>query len=223
MAIKKPSCVHSVNSAKKTENHSIAEILIKNNPKAKLVSIKPEDGGLVNRLDYETSGIILAAKDRKTWGLMREKFKKSEIKKTYLAVMEGKVPESIKVENYIGSGGRNSKKVKVFSYKPPLKYRASAAATFFKRLKYNKENNTSLVEARIITGVRHQIRAHAKFIKHPLAGDKLYGSVFDSTDVFFLHSSGLEFLHPCTGEKLIIKSSPEKDFGAFGLQDIFSK
>ncbi len=121
-----------------------------------------------NRLDRNTSGIIIGAKNAEALRVMNEKIKNREVKKYYLAMAEGVTD----TEGMITSGiTRGDKKVSVTdsemdgSKKATLRYRRIAV-----------KNNLSLVEIELLTGRTHQIRAQMAHIGHPLAGDKKYGA-----------------------------------------------
>ncbi len=206
--------MHSVNLPQKNSSLSVAGFILSNDPKAINISKKNEDAGLVNRLDFETSGIILAAKNSKTWNKLHGMFSEAKIEKFYYALLEGKIDNVNQIENYIGTTGRNSKKVKVFSKKPASKYRPLKAISRFKLIKYSKTKNISLCSIQIVTGRRHQIRAHAAYLKHALIGDKLYGSNQIIADYlgaefpssFYLQAYLYRFIHPDTKEEIIISS-----------------
>lgn len=206
-AINKPACVHSCIIPKSPENTSIAWQILRSNPSASDISKKPEDAGLLNRLDFETSGIMLAAKTREAWQLMHQLYTNRNIQKKYYAVLEGKIKNTVNVQNYIGSAGRGARKVKIFRRKPALKYRARQALSVFKLIKYSSEKKLSFVEVEIETGVRHQIRAHAKEIGHPLAGDKLYGAKTEFSN-FLLHAFYCSFIHPYTSKNTELLLAP---------------
>lgn len=121
-----------------------------------------------NRLDRNTSGIIIGAKNAEALRVMNEKIKNREVRKYYLAVTEGVT----NAEGMITSGiTRGDKKVSVTdgetggSKKAALRYKRIAV-----------KNNLSLIEVELLTGRTHQIRAQMAHIGHPLAGDKKYGA-----------------------------------------------
>ncbi|UTC74221.1 RluA family pseudouridine synthase [Treponema sp. OMZ 792] len=131
--------------------------------------------GIVHRLDKETSGLIITARNLKTEKLLKSFFKKRMVKKYYLAILDGAPPKTkgrIKTSVFRSSSDRK-------------KFRASAdlskgkkALSSYKVLKSN--GRMSLVLFRIYTGRTHQIRLHAKFMGCPVAGDKVYGKRKDT-------------------------------------------
>jgi 23S rRNA pseudouridine1911/1915/1917 synthase len=156
--------------------------------------------GIVHRLDKDTSGIILIAKDEKTHALLSEKFKNREISKTYEALVLGyfKEPEgSIKLP--VGRSMKDRKKMGVV-------LRGRQSQTDFKVLK--EYMGCTLIEAYPRTGRTHQIRVHFSYIGHPVIGDKDYGNkesekIAKETGLSrqFLHSKRIVFDHPVTNEK----------------------
>lgn len=201
--INKPAQLHSVNLPN-SSNQSLAALIIEQFPEQESVALKIEDGGLVQRLDFETSGLILCARNREVWNQLYAMLKSGEINKTYWGVLEGEFPKQASLDNYIGAKGRNSKKVKVFTKKVE---RSLQAKSEFKLLKYFRKENLSLVEVKANSAKRHQVRAHAAFLGFPFLGDDLYGAKREGTEYklgskFYLHARALEFLHPISGKKL---------------------
>lgn len=217
LAVNKDPCMHSVMQHHSVEN-SMAFALSNYLKDAAFISPKKEDSGLVQRLDFETSGVIIAAKSRRVWDLLHEASASNSMQKTYLSLVEGHFPNSLKLENFIGTSGRRSKKVRVFTKQARTKFRPLPAETSFKLLKFFKDSNLSLIEAHIYVGRRHQLRAHAAFVGHPLIGDALYGSsrsieelganlkYLGSSPDFFLHARRLKLQHPKTQKTLLIEA-----------------
>lgn len=126
--------------------------------------------GIVHRLDKETTGLIITARNLKTEKLLKSFFKKRAVKKYYLAVLDGIPPKNkgkIKTSVFRSSSDR-----KKFSVSADLS-KGKIALSAYKVLKSN--GKMSLVLFRIFTGRTHQIRLHAKFMGCPVAGDKIYG------------------------------------------------
>ncbi|AIN94122.1 RluA family pseudouridine synthase [Treponema putidum] len=134
------------------------------------LSLDPYRMGIVHRLDKETSGLIITARNLKTENLLKSFFKKRAVKKYYLAVLDGVPPKNkgrIKTCVFRSSSDR-----KKFSVSADLT-KGKIALSAYKVLKSN--GKMSLVLFRIYTGRTHQIRLHAKFMGCPVAGDKVYG------------------------------------------------
>jgi 23S rRNA pseudouridine1911/1915/1917 synthase len=204
--LNKPSGIHSVNlSAEDKAEPSIASLLIQYDPAFEIASLKPQDGGLINRLDFETSGAIIAAKDRATWNFLFEEQRNQRINKTYLALVDGEICDKISIETWIYSRYRSSQKVSVEPANNRQPERSQLATTEFFPLKFLPNKRLTLVRALAHAARRHQIRAHAAYLGHPLIGDELYGSTRNLKDVislkqtnpgFALHAHTLSFRHP---------------------------
>lgn len=203
----KPPCVHSVISPRSDE-HSVAQGLLAVLPGLEQVSEKKEDAGLVNRLDFETSGVLLGAKSREVWLALREMLKRGAVQKSYLALLEGRLEDAIEIETYIGSSGRHSGRVKIFEKHVPKGVRALKGKTRFEPERYLFDGRATLVRAYASPARRHQVRAHAAHIGFPLVGDGKYGAKLKLSDVlperenqgsgpdFILHAERISFIHP---------------------------
>ena len=224
VAINKPSGIHSA-IVKGSEQPSVAQMLAARDEKMSAASLKPEDAGLVNRLDYETSGVLLAAKSKTIWLKFRENLEAKDARKTYLTILEGQAPQNQEVRNYIGSRHRHSKKVSIFQ-DLPAGGRALLAASSFELLEYWAEKNLSLVKVNLGSGRRHQIRAHAASIGCALLGDSLYGSTRQTNELagdapefllpgFLLHAESVEFRHPGNSKTLKITAPIPSIFELF--------
>lgn len=157
----------------------------------------------VNRLDRNTSGLLLIARNRTAAGRLSEAMKGGRIEKTYLAVLDGELPlgdgaidaclhrteESIILREVCASDAPDAAPSRT-------KYRVLAA-----------ENGHSLVEAHPITGRTHQLRVHFAYIGHPITGDDLYGSPSPFIARHALHARTLQFPHPTT-EKILQFTAP---------------
>jgi len=178
----------------------------------------------IHRLDKPTSGVLLFALDSYTAKLMSEQFRAHTIQKTYIAVGRGYVEESGLIDHAL------KEKLDKISDKDLSKYKdAQEAITTFKCLakvelkasvgRYDTVRY-SLVELKPKTGRKHQLRRHMKHINHHLLGDTKYGRGEHNKFVreeyamnrLLLHAISLEFLHPYTQEKLLVKGSLDKVF-----------
>lgn len=119
---------------------------------------------LVNRLDRETSGIVIVAKN----GYIKACLAKNQILKKYIAKVEGKVEEEDTIKTYIWKNPNSNIRCVAKEGKESI--------TKYKRLSYNQEEDYSMVEVTLVTGRTHQIRLSFASIGHPLVGDKVYGS-----------------------------------------------
>ena len=150
---------------------------------------------LCNRIDRNTGGIVMAAKNAETLRILNQKIKDREIAKFYLAIIHGKMtPPQGKLEGFLLKD-EDKAQVKVFRKPVPG---GKSAATLYKTLKVNR--GLSLVECELLTGRTHQIRAQFAAAGHPLLGDGKYGREKDNKQYgrFFqaLYSYKLEFTFP---------------------------
>ena len=164
--------------------------------------------GLVHRLDRETSGLLLVAKTQSAFDALREQFRRRQIKKRYLALVWGVTRSEGQVSYSLMHDPRDSRRMCAVIAESPAKTKKHwKALTRFRRLAATK--NVSLLEIQMETGVTHQIRVHLAALGHPIVGDALYGS--HDQDAFdlhrhFLHSCGLEFIHPAKTTMLKLAS-----------------
>lgn len=174
--------------------------------------------GIVHRIDKDTSGLLVAAKnDRAHHGLARQ-FAKHSIERVYLALCWGApLPRHGEVEGAIGRNPADRKKMAIVPGGKP-------ALTYFKVISIFGDY-ASLVECRLATGRTHQIRVHMTSIGHPLVGDQLYGkgnrkstapvtakTLLTAFPRQALHAKILGFDHPISGEKLLFESELPSDF-----------
>lgn len=155
---------------------------------------------LVHRLDNETSGLMVAAKNDASYETLRKIWNTDKVIKKYTALVFGKTPPHGKVTTPIAHHPRKKRKMTVGGPRP------RPAHTVFKTIQHFK--NYSLIEVKIKTGVRHQIRVHLASIGHPVVGDKLYQKKLKASRLF-LHLSHIQLPHPNSG-KTMKWSSKEK-------------
>ena len=161
--------------------------------------------GIVHRLDKDTSGVMMVAKNDETQTELSRMLKDREIEKHYLALAEGIMKEKEGViEAPIGRSKKDRKKMAVDPDGRP-------AVTEWKVLAEGR--NCSLLDVHILTGRTHQIRVHMRSIQHPVCGDPLYG--FEKgvkVPCLMLHARSLSFLHPRTKEKKTFQAPLPGDF-----------
>ncbi len=151
--------------------------------------------GIVHRLDKDTSGLMLVAKDDLTHMRLSKMLSERKIEKHYRAVVLGKMKEeSGEIEAPIG---RSRADRKLMAVVPDGRY----ALTKWRVMK--EMNDRTLLDVRIVTGRTHQIRVHMRHIGHPVLGDALYGvKNMPKADRLMLHAYSLAFTHPITGESM---------------------
>jgi 23S rRNA pseudouridine1911/1915/1917 synthase len=150
---------------------------------------------VVHRLDKDTSGLMMFAKNEKTKRRLQETWHTTISERTYVAVIEGATEEP---EGVITSYLKESKALMVYSSQDPNNGRK--ATTHYRTIKSNKKY--SLLKVNLETGRKHQVRVHMQDLGHSIVGDKKYGSTIDPIGRLALHASVLAFTHPITREHL---------------------
>ena len=151
-------------------------------------SLRP---GIVHRLDKDTSGLILVAKNRLAQANLSQQFKNRVVKKTYITLVKGKLtPEKGIIEAAIGRDPSHRQRMAVVS-------KGREARTEYRVIKYF--GNYTLLEIKPETGRTHQIRVHLAAIGFPVAGDATYGLKSPRFPRQFLHANKIGFLLPSTG------------------------
>lgn len=145
-------------------------------------------GGIVHKLDRDTSGVLVIAKNEKTFDELKGQFRNHTTKKVYVALVEGIVTEDSFTIN--APLGRNKKEYKQVANPSNPRGELREAVTDLKVLE--RGQSTTLVELLPKTGRTHQLRAHMTYIGHPIVGDKAYGSTVDAPRIM-LHAKELSF------------------------------
>ena len=156
--------------------------------------------GIVHRLDKDTSGIIIVAKNDKAHINLSEQIKDHKVKKTYIALVKGIVKENTATINMpIGRSEKDRIKMAVTK-------KGKEAITHFKVLK--RYDKYTLLQVNIETGRTHQIRVHLSQIGYPIVGDEVYSKGKNEWNIKgqCLHAKSLEFVHPTTGEKMYLEA-----------------
>lgn len=162
--------------------------------------------GIVHRLDRDTSGIMIGARNETTATILQKQFADRKTKKSYVAIVDG-IPKSSKARIDLPIG-RNPSAPSTFR----VDVKGKAAMTTYEVLAQNATN--ALVRLQPRTGRTHQLRVHMKYIGTPIKGDKVYGT---SADRLFLHAASLEITIPTSERKVFEAPVPDS------FRDIFSE
>lgn len=173
-----------------------------------LSDVNPQRPGIVHRLDKETSGLLVIAKNNATHLALTKQFAKHSIKRKYLAIVKGRMEfdenvvelpigrHPIKRKNMAVGFGQNSKHAK----------------TYYRTLK--RTENFSLLELEPFTGRTHQLRVHLEFLGHPILGDSKYGKNNEFKRLC-LHAKSIGFIHPSSGDFIEFSSDIPKEITEF--------
>lgn len=189
IAVNKSSGLLTVSTDKikdKTMFREVSDYVKRNNKNNKVF--------IVNRIDRDTSGIVVFAKSERVKEVLQSKWNDIVKKRKYVAVVEGVTNDKGRIESYLTE---NSEHI-VYSSK-----NGKLAITDFKRIKYNK--NYSMLNVYLSTGRKNQIRVHMRDINHPVVGDSKYGNKKSPVNRLMLHSEYIEFVNPINSK--IIKIS----------------
>lgn len=183
--------IASANEKEKTLYHLVSDYVKKKNKKNKIF--------IIHRLDYDTSGIILFAKDEKTKKIVQDNW--SDVKRNYIAIVSGSVKKD---HDVIKSYLKETRTLLTYSTKKGGKL----ALTEYDVIKRN--NKYSLLNINLITGRKNQIRVQLHDIGNPIVGDTKYGT--QKYKYMLLHANRLEFIHPYSKAKIVLESEPPKYF-----------
>lgn len=163
--------------------------------------------GIVHRLDKDTSGLLLVAKNDEAHRGLSDQLRGRRMEKHYLAVVDGRMREpSGRVEKAIARSTKDRKRMAV----DPAGREAVTEWTLLENLK-----DAALLDVHILTGRTHQIRVHMQSLHHPVAGDPIYGQKNGvRAPRLMLHAYTLSFTHPRTGERMTFCAPPPEAFTA---------
>lgn len=173
--------------------------------KFELTSGEKERPGIVHRLDKDTSGLMLVAKNEWTHEKLAEAIAKKEVERRYLAIVEGVIKnDSGTIDAPIGRDINDRQKMAVTDVN------AKDAITHFKVLERFKDK--TLIECILETGRTHQIRVHLAYIHHPVVNDPVYNKKKATSFGQMLHSKSIKFKHPRTNKELCFEVLPPTQF-----------
>ena len=197
LIINKPSGM-LVHPGSGIRNETIMDIFLYNYPETKADIPDSDRPGIVHRLDKDTTGVLILAKDERTMALLQEKFRLREMQKTYTALVHG-IPRFLNgtIDLSIGRS-RKSKTTFVISDEEDAR---DAVTDYSIKETFDK---CALLELYPKTGRTHQLRVHMASQKTPIIGDITYGKR-DNERNMFLHASKIEFIHPITGDEISVE------------------
>lgn len=182
----------------KEENGTMANVI------AGLYTLRGEDRTIrhAHRLDKDTSGCLVYAKDVITHSILSSMFENNEVKKDYIAIVENKVKKDGVITSNIGKDRHVNGKMAI------ARNGKSAFTSYHIEKTYN---DVTVLKVRIKTGRTHQIRVHLSSIGHPLLGDYLYGAKIENINSVMLHAKRVTFTHPFTNQVIIVDAPIHKD------------
>lgn len=165
--------------------------------------------GIVHRIDKDTSGLLVVAKNDKAHKVLADKFKEHDITREYICLVKGIIQkDNITINLPIGRSDKDRKKMAV------TKKNSRNAITHIKVLKRFKKSGYTLVSAKLETGRTHQIRVHMSYIGHPIVGDDVYSKGTNEFGITgqMLHAKELGFIHPVKDKYMEWEIEPPKQF-----------
>ena len=194
------------------ERGTLANAVAAEYPECADASHDPREGGAVHRLDADTSGCVLFARDREAWEFLHQRFARREVEKTYLALVAGRVEAGGVCSVPLAQRGSRSVPVPDELAADRLARRAGPPRPAETRFEPERRfAGWTLLRVSIATGVMHQIRAHLAFLGYPVAGDALYGgaaAAVPGLSRHFLHAGGLAFERPEGGRAQVESPLP---------------
>ncbi len=198
IAINKPASLLSIGNDKEKmiTAYRMVSDYVKHNSKNKYIFV-------LHRLDQETSGVLVFAKNEKIRDMMQDNWNTLVKKRGYIAIVDGKMSGSSTIHTYL----KENKQQFVYSSKGND---GKEAITHYRVIKNN--NNYSLLQVFIDTGRRNQIRVHLSELGHPIVGDKKYKCKTNPIKRLCLHANILEFVHPVFKKIIHIESNMPNEF-----------
>ena len=177
----------------------------------------------LNRLDKETTGIVLFSLKKETQPQFDQLIASKELSKEYLAAVKGAFePNKLLIDRAIGKDRHNAQKMRISDTGKP----SQTEVRLVKTVLIAQGQTQSLLLVNLLTGRKHQIRVHLSSLGFPLIGDTLYGGVSSlqrgakkkhKAQPLMLHAYRVEFIHPVTGVKIVIKTDIPERFSYFGV------
>ena len=189
-----------------SEQGTAANALVAGYPEMIGIGDRRREAGLVHRLDNDTSGVLLAARDAMAFGVLRTALREGRIDKEYVALCAGDVRGPFAIDVPLASDPKNARRVTATSGGRSRRTEVVAVSRL---------GAFTLVTARAPRASRHQVRAHLAHVGHPLAGDALYGgAAVEGLGRHFLHASSIALSHPEDGRPVRVASTLPGDLAA---------
>ncbi|MBI3250053.1 MAG: RluA family pseudouridine synthase [Deltaproteobacteria bacterium] len=203
----KPEGMPSV-ALRHSETRTVANFLLAHFPEMAQIGPRRLEVGLLHRLDTNTSGIMVAARTLSAYVGLQAQFRQRTVTKNYLAIVEGNLGRKGRVALPLTPTGPHGHHMR-----PDKTGQGQDAITLYAPVEYFSRH--TLVRLSIVTGVRHQIRAHLAALGHPIVGDVAYGAGGETAPRLCLHAETLEFSHPTTGKRMRCTSPVPENLVAF--------
>lgn len=184
LAISKPCQIHSHPLTYNEKDNVLSFLRANGFLKPIGINTTQFDRGLLYRLDYETSGLLILCNDERALVKIRSNFNQIVKQKIYLAIVKGKISSELKLNHHIKAfGPKGSKMIEADD--------GQSARIDVSLIEYDKSKNHSLVKVFLHQGIRHQIRVQMSLIGHPILGDSLYGG--EHSNRLYLHCNEYQF------------------------------
>jgi 23S rRNA pseudouridine1911/1915/1917 synthase len=183
------------------ERGTLVNALVARYPEMRGVGFGPLEPGLLNRLDNETSGLVLAARSREAWNAVHAQLERGEVVKHYLALVVGQPPETGEIDLPLVHGGKRMRPAA-----GALSGRGEGQPAHTSFTVQRRWRGHCLLAVRIRQGVHHQIRAHLAASGWPIAGDELSGGGRGPVARHFLHAWRVDLPHPVSGEITVFEA-----------------
>lgn len=204
IAVDKPSGIATHGHSGK-DDATLANRLLNMRPRLSGIGRSRWEPGIVHRLDRDTSGIVLAAKQQPVFEHVRRQFERHTVRKVYRALLAGRTPAEGIVSDPLIHDTEDRRKMRPYRGHGRKPGKVWNAVTRFRTLRWGER--WSDVEIEIATGVTHQIRVHMQVAGHPILGDPLYGDPdIPGVERCMLHACRLELVHPVQGGPVVIRS-----------------
>jgi 23S rRNA pseudouridine1911/1915/1917 synthase len=207
IVIDKPDGIPSI-ALRHSETRTVANFLLAHFPETARVGSRQLEAGLLHRLDTDTSGVMVAARTLTAYSNLQAQFRQRTVTKHYLAIVEGNLTTAGHMTRSLAPFGQHGRTMRL-----QQDDHGHAAVTQYAPIEHFREH--TFVHVSILTGVRHQIRAHLAALGHPIIGDVLYGAEDKTAPRLGLHAATLAFAHPTTGKRLSFTSPMPENLLAF--------